>query len=562
MCLPCEAVDAPDAVKTVWKLVDEYTLMEAERAMLKLMRGLDKHFKHVKQATATAGPDSTPGPLTTAGAAQPEVMGRLSPTALDPEEEAVTAALQQTADAEQNDMQRSQSSTQPGLQGAASTFNGQDPQAPAYANAQSPPHHHQQQHDTGLSSQYSDAGPAPWQASHGGRAAREGLRAEQGSSDQQLATVISQQQPAWPSHSQHHLQADSAGDNADNDVTRQAGADTQMMLSVLGSVQRPPTGMQGSRHAAPGLLSQPQHQIQAGSNHQSGQRPSRSIPGSRQVTQDILSQHSGSQHELHVGSNRLSGQRSPGSIPRSRQVTQDILGSRQVTQDFTGSRQVTRDIPGSRQVTQDIPSRHSISMQGAAGESAAVVRKSASRKRDKLEYRLSQDDVYNPTAAEVQALLHSSVCNSSQHSGQLPSSNFAAMNGSIAGSGLSSALAMSAARGYAVSSMFTNPLGTHLGLEKGQEGLPFQAEDVSMLPLIHRVQAVQVIMLTVTAIMIHALHSMAQAVEVVMCHKDLPIMHFKWQQMPNAVDVTFCLFGSTLSTVFLGTYRARFAFAQ
>ena len=54
MCQPCEAADAPDAVKVVWQLVDEYTLMEAERAMLKLMRCLDKHLQHVQHATAVA----------------------------------------------------------------------------------------------------------------------------------------------------------------------------------------------------------------------------------------------------------------------------------------------------------------------------------------------------------------------------------------------------------------------------------------------------------------------------------------------------------------------------
>jgi len=68
VCLPCEAADAPDAVNVVWKLVDEYTLMEAERAMLKLMRGLDKHLQRVKQATAAAQAGTTAGVTPTAGA--------------------------------------------------------------------------------------------------------------------------------------------------------------------------------------------------------------------------------------------------------------------------------------------------------------------------------------------------------------------------------------------------------------------------------------------------------------------------------------------------------------
>ncbi len=68
VCLPCEAADAPDAVNVVWKLVDEYTLMEAERAMLKLMRGLDKHLQRVKQATAAAQAATSAGVTATAGA--------------------------------------------------------------------------------------------------------------------------------------------------------------------------------------------------------------------------------------------------------------------------------------------------------------------------------------------------------------------------------------------------------------------------------------------------------------------------------------------------------------
>ncbi|DBA99968.1 TPA: hypothetical protein ACH3X1_013841 [Trebouxia sp. C0004] len=70
VCLPCEAADAPDAVKVVWKLVDEYTLMEAERAMLKLMRSLDKHLKSVQQATAADQAATTAGMLATAGAGE------------------------------------------------------------------------------------------------------------------------------------------------------------------------------------------------------------------------------------------------------------------------------------------------------------------------------------------------------------------------------------------------------------------------------------------------------------------------------------------------------------
>lgn len=70
VCLPCEAADAPDAVRVVWKLVDEYTLMEAERAMLKLLRGLDKHLQRVKQETAAAQAATTAGVTATAGAGE------------------------------------------------------------------------------------------------------------------------------------------------------------------------------------------------------------------------------------------------------------------------------------------------------------------------------------------------------------------------------------------------------------------------------------------------------------------------------------------------------------
>ena len=71
MCRPCEAADAPGAVKVVWQLVDEYTLMEAERAMLKLLRGLDKHLQHLRQAAA--GPNASESPD-----AEPQTVNRLS----------------------------------------------------------------------------------------------------------------------------------------------------------------------------------------------------------------------------------------------------------------------------------------------------------------------------------------------------------------------------------------------------------------------------------------------------------------------------------------------------
>lgn len=105
VCLPCEAADAPDAVKVVWKLVDEYTLMEAERAMLKLMRGLDKHLQRVKQATAAAQAATAAGMTAAAGAGETV-----------PAETGATAAAQGETDVAQQ-----QPSAKQGTQSSADT---------------------------------------------------------------------------------------------------------------------------------------------------------------------------------------------------------------------------------------------------------------------------------------------------------------------------------------------------------------------------------------------------------------------------------------------------------
>ena len=51
-CTPCQGPEAPETVRAVWRLVDEYALAESERATLKLLRGLDKHMQHLQHSAS------------------------------------------------------------------------------------------------------------------------------------------------------------------------------------------------------------------------------------------------------------------------------------------------------------------------------------------------------------------------------------------------------------------------------------------------------------------------------------------------------------------------------
>ena len=131
-------------------------------------------------------------------------------------------------------------------------------------------------------------------------------------------------------------------------------------------------------------------------------------------------------------------------------------------------------------------------------EGPILVRALSEGRKGKLEYRLSQDDVYSPTAAEVQALLQHSAINSSHHLQQQLMSQHSTTNASVSfrlpgsdQSGLAILNGGSDGTSSAAGSMFVNPLVSN-GLEAGQDKQRICADTSGMLCLIHKIQAVQV----------------------------------------------------------------------
>ena len=201
MCLPCEAADAPDAVNVVWKLVDEYTLMEAERAMLKLMRGLDKHLQRAKQATAAAQAATTAGMAATAGAGETV-----------PAETGASVAAQGETDAAQQ-----QPSAKQGTQSFADSSAWLTKEVPSEQSQKAPELPH-----IGLDEQAGEAAQAPQQTC----IAQNGVSSDHLlphqrpdpqqtdallGDDNQLANVVVDQQPAsWTNMRQqpYHVSAD------------------------------------------------------------------------------------------------------------------------------------------------------------------------------------------------------------------------------------------------------------------------------------------------------------------------------------------------------------------
>jgi len=199
VCLPCEAADAPDAVNVVWKLVDEYTLMEAERAMLKLMRGLDKHLQRVKQATAAAQAATTAGVTVAAGAGETV-----------PAETGAPAAARGETDAAQQ-----QPSAKQGTQISADSSVWLTKEVPPEQSQKAPELPH-----SGLDEQASKAAQAPQQTciEQNGVSSDHLLPQHWPDPQQtdallsdvnQLANVVVDQQPAsWTRQQPHHYSAD------------------------------------------------------------------------------------------------------------------------------------------------------------------------------------------------------------------------------------------------------------------------------------------------------------------------------------------------------------------
>ena len=139
-------------------------------------------------------------------------------------------------------------------------------------------------------------------------------------------------------------------------------------------------------------------------------------------------------------------------------------------------------------------------------EGPILVRALSDSCKGKLEYRLSQDDVYSPTAAEIQALLQHGALNSSHHLQQQPQqqlplqllSQHSVTNGSVSfqfpGSdqpGLAILNGDSDGISSGAGSMFVNPL-VSIGLEAHQDKGRNCADTSGMLGLIQKIQAVQV----------------------------------------------------------------------
>lgn len=105
-CTPCQGPEAPETVRAVWRLVDEYALAESERATLKLLRGLDKHMQHLQSSAATATPiaeaAATAATATTSEARATEVSEAAS--AASQASHTLPAAQQQAQPASSHDM--------------------------------------------------------------------------------------------------------------------------------------------------------------------------------------------------------------------------------------------------------------------------------------------------------------------------------------------------------------------------------------------------------------------------------------------------------------------------
>ena len=60
LCRPLESTEAPEAVREVWVMVDEYMLTEAEVSFIKLLETLDKTAQHISSAVASNQPEHCP----------------------------------------------------------------------------------------------------------------------------------------------------------------------------------------------------------------------------------------------------------------------------------------------------------------------------------------------------------------------------------------------------------------------------------------------------------------------------------------------------------------------
>ena len=366
VCRPCEAADAPDAVKVVWQLVNEYTLMEAERAMLKLLRGLDKHLQHVRQA-ATA---STPPADSTCGL----------PTA---EPLAVHAAQAMPAVAKAAHSNNSMFGLQAGQLS--------------------------QQSHVSLNPAEIDVWNNPI-AELGGKTVPSRQQVVQQGGEYSITGSSPDRKPQLDTTSQGHLLGAETSTPGSQAVSRGASVDEEPRQASVAQSSRPSTEQLTGRFTG----------------------------DARSITGDARS--------------------AMGDAGAQRRVTKDLQ------QHLAG------DTP--------LPADRSVSF------------RSSSRK-EKLEYRLSQDDVYSPTVEEVQALLQQGLLNPQQQQQQQLSSYGGAAASDVASNMQSSLNGMSDAGGSAAVSVFANP-AVIAGLPGSQAKEYLLQEEPHMLSLIAKVQSVQV----------------------------------------------------------------------
>lgn len=363
-------------MKVVWQLVDEYTLMEAERAMLKLLRGLDKHLQHVRQAAAATPADSAPHPATA---------------------EPLTADGVQTGPSD-GDASGSNNSVL-GLQAAPASQQGDVSSHPAV--------------------------PEMWNNPIAELAGGTGCsRQQQGGDNSILGSEPDRRPQLVYSRNSHLVGAEASSPSSEAVSKGQSVGQTSGQATV---VQSP--------------------------------RPSH----------DQLTWR-------RTGDAR-------GFIGDTRRTTGD---ARRVTGD-AGTQQGTNDMQQPPVGDSPPPADRPMSFRFAA-----------SSRKEKLEYRLSHDDVYSPTPEEVQTLLQQDLLNTQQQQ-QLSSYGVTAAS-DVASNMQSSLNGMSEGGGSVAVSVFPNPSvnpSVMSGLAGSQSGAYMQQEEPNMLSLIAKVQSVQVRLLFV-----------------------------------------------------------------
>lgn len=365
VCRPCEAADAPGAVKVVWQLVDEYTLLEAERAMLKLLRGLDKHLQHVQQAAAASVRPQSADPESSATVSAPPG----PTTAENPDQSNAIHALQ-TAQPAPDDGSAMISAVPEMWENPLATMDDSV---------------HDRQQLAHQSSQYSCTDGAPDQSQQG----------------VESSSVNSQAEPGVASHQMPNQ-------------------------SVLARSPRPSSDQQARRFTG----------------------------DARRITEDA--------------------RRSTGD---ARCVTGD---PRHIPGD---ARRMTRD-------TETKPVTNDMQMPIAGSSSHVTIKASVSGRKEKLEYRLSHDDVYSPTPEEVQALLQQGLLDTQQQQQLLP--YYASYASSDVASNMQSSLNGLSEGGRSAAANIVADASVMSGLSGSQAGASVQQEKPDMLSLIARVKDIQV----------------------------------------------------------------------